>query len=91
MNDNIYKTHEVKLLNRESLMLTGIKKIDNFDNSEFILNSVMGVIQVKGTNLEVVLLDTDKGDVKIKGKIHSIVYSDSKKSNKESIITKLFK
>ena len=91
MNDNLYKTHEVKIINRESLYLSGIMKIDNFDDTEFFLHSVMGEILVKGEKLEVTLLDTDKGDVRIKGKINSISYTNSKKNNKESIITKLFK
>ena len=91
MNDNIYKTHEIKLMNRETLYLSGIKKIENFDDAEFQLESVMGTILIKGLNLEILLLDTDKGEIRIKGKINSINYIDSKKSNKESIITKLFK
>ena len=91
MNDNIYKTHDIKLLNRELLSLSGIKKIINFDDSEFILSSVMGNILVKGKNLELLLLDTDKGEVKIKGKINNILYYYSKKENKENIFTKLFK
>lgn len=91
MNDTIYKSHDIKLLNREVLSLSGIKKIDNFDSDEFLMDSVMGRVHIKGSNLEVLLLDTDKGEVKIKGKINSIVYSESKKANKESIFTKLFK
>lgn len=91
MNDNVYKTHEIKMVNRESLYLSGIKKIDNFDSTEFLVDSVMGTILIKGINLEVNLLDTDKGDVVIKGKIYSISYTDSKKINKESMFTKLFK
>ena len=91
MNENIYKTHDIKLLNRNILSLSGIKKIINFDKSEFILSSVEGTILIKGNDLEVLLLDTDKGEVKIKGRVNSIIYSDSKKENKESIFTKLFK
>ena len=91
MNENIYKNHELKLLNRNILSLSGIKKVMNFDNDEFILSSTLGDILVKGKNLEMILLDTDKGDIKIKGTINSIVYSDEKKNNKESIFSKLFK
>jgi len=91
MNENVYKTHEMRLLNRNILSLTGIKKIINFDNEEFLLSSQMGNIQVKGTGLEILLLDTDKGDLKIKGKIDGILYMNSKKENKESLFTKLFK
>ncbi len=91
MNEVLYKTHEVKIVNRDLLSLTGITKISNFDIDEFLLNSVMGNIYIKGKNLEVLQLDTDKGDIKIKGKINSISYLDSKKEGKESIFTKLFK
>lgn len=91
MNETTYKTHEIKIVNRESLYLSGIKKIDNFDDTEFFIHSVMGEILIKGEKLEVTLLDTDKGEVRIKGKITSISYTNSKKSNKESLITKLFK
>ena len=91
MNDNVYKTHELKIINRETLYISGVKKIDNFDKSEFIINTIMGNVEVKGANLEVVLLDTDKGDVRIKGKINSIIYIDNKRNDKESILTKLFK
>lgn len=91
MNEVVYKTHEVKIINRDILSLTGIEKISNFDVDEFLLKSVMGDIFIKGKNLEVIQLDTDKGDIKIKGKINSISYIDGKKQNKESIFTKLFK
>ena len=91
MNEVLYKTHELKLINRDILNLTGIEKIVNFDIDEFLLKSVMGEILIKGKNLEVIQLDTDKGDIKIKGKINSISYIDGKKQNKESIFAKLFK
>ena len=91
MNEVLYKTHELKLINRDILNLTGIEKIVNFDIDEFLLKSVMGEILIKGKNLEVIQLDTDKGDIKIKGKINSISYIDGKKQNKESISAKLFK
>ena len=91
MNESVYKTHELKLLNRNILSLNGINKVLNFDKEEFVLSSSMGNILVKGKNLEMLMLDTEKGDIKIKGDIFSIVYIDSKKKEKESILTKLFK
>lgn len=91
LEENIYKTHDLKLLNREVLTISGVNKIDNFDNYEFIIHTIMGKIIVKGVGLEVLLLDTDKGNIKIKGKINSINYLDNKKSSKESVFAKLFK
>lgn len=91
MNDNIYKNQELKLINRNSLYLTGVKKIINLESDEFIVDSVYGKLIIKGNDLEVTVIDIDKGDLKLKGTIDSIVYSNVKSKNKESIITKLFK
>lgn len=82
---------EVKLIDRGIIYLTGIDKIVRFDNEEFVMESVMGPINVKGEMLEVVKLDTHDGVVSIKGKISSLVYEDDKKKTEESFLSKLFK
>ena len=50
----------------------------------------MGNIVIKGSNLEMIKLDTIDGNVSIKGTIDSMNYIDDKKIS-DSIITKLFK
>ena len=37
MNENLYKTQEIKIINRNTLSITGIKKITNFDNLKYII------------------------------------------------------
>ena len=84
--------HELKMVDRSQILFTGIKKIDSFDNEEFLIESTMGIILLKGENLEIIKLDTHDGNVKIKGKINSIAYLDDKPKNKEEgILAKLFK
>ena len=83
-------THVIKLNDRKNIIISGIKKINNFDDKEFNLDSIMGNIIIKGENLEMIKLDTLEGNVSIKGKINSFIYSDT--SIKEnSILNKLFK
>lgn len=87
-----FGSHELKLIDRREISLTGIKKITSFDSEEFLLESNMGPILVKGSNLEIMKLDTHDGNVKIKGKINGFNYLDNKDKNKEeSLISKLFK
>lgn len=87
-----YGNHEIKLMDRSIITLTGIIKISNFDNEEFLLESNMGVLLIKGEQLEIIKLDTHDGNVKIKGKINSLTYLENMKKNKEeSILSKLFK
>ena len=87
-----YGSHELKIIDRREIALTGIKKITSFDAEEFLLESNMGPILIKGSNLEIMRLDTHDGNVKIKGKINGFNYLDNKeKVKEESIIAKLFK
>ncbi len=87
-----FGNHELKMIDRGILTLTGINKIDSFDNEEFLLESNMGHLHIKGEQLELVKLDTHDGNVKIKGKVNSIIYLENhKKDKEESILTKLFK
>lgn len=85
--------HSISLLERKSLVITGVKKIENFDNFQFLLETIMGFIIIKGTELELIKLDTLQGNVTIKGNINSINYVDdsNKKSNEESFFYRLFK
>lgn len=84
--------HEIKILDRSFMSLTGVNKIVSFDPNEFIIETVMGPIHIKGSLLELINLDTDNGVVRIKGKVYALSYLDKdKKTEKESIIAKLFK
>lgn len=82
--------HIIKLVDRKSIIINGIKRIINFDDKQFSLESVMGDIIIKGNSLEMIKLDTIDGNVSIKGNIDSINYLDNGKAG-ESLINKLFK
>ena len=85
--------HSISITERKNLVLTGVKKIESFDDEEFLLNTNMGMIIIKGSSLEIVKLDTYQGNVSIKGLINSICYVESKdtKHKDEGIFNKLFK
>lgn len=85
--------HSITLNERKNIMISGVKKIDSFDNEEFLLETTMGYMIIKGESLEIIKLDTYQGNVSIKGKINSLVYMESanKKEKEDSFISKLFK
>ena len=85
--------HSISLLERKTLVITGVKKIENFDNLHFLLETTMGFMIVKGEELELIKLDTLAGNVTIKGTINSIDYilENKKKEREESIFSRLFK
>ena len=82
----------ININERKSIVITGVKKIDSFDNEEFLLNTNLGTMLLKGEGLEMIKLDTHEGNVSIKGKINSLEYLDGNTKNKESsLFNKLFK
>ncbi len=93
MDKNENYNHEISIKDRNLLRLTGVNKIESFDDEEFLMETVMGFLVIKGENLEIVKLDTKEGIVSIKGSIISLSYIDEiKKQNKENnIFGKLFR
>lgn len=85
-------SHNVTINDRKNIIVSGVKKIESFDNEEFLMETNMGNIVIKGSELEIIKLDTYQGNVSIKGKIHSLTYMDSlKKEKEEGFFNKLFK
>lgn len=84
--------HSITITERKNIIITGVKKIENFDENDFFMETSMGGLTLKGEGLEIIKLDTYQGNVSIKGKINSISYCDGSDREKEgSFFNKLFK
>ena len=85
--------HVITMNERKNINISGVKKIDSFDNEEFLMETNMGYIVLKGSDLEIIKLDTYQGNVSIKGKVNSLIYMENlnKKEKEEGIFNKLFK
>ena len=85
--------HGITMAERKNVVVTGVKKIESFDSEEFLMDTTLGFLQIKGSDLEIIKLDTYQGNVSIKGKVDGLLYTDSSlvKNKEESFIGKLFK
>lgn len=85
--------HGISMAERKNIVVTGVKKIESFDNEQFIIDTTLGLLTVKGSELEIIKLDTYQGNISIKGRIDSLVYMDNelKKIKEETFLSKLFK
>ena len=90
---NISKSHKLSMDNRKRLMLTGIKDVISFDLTRILLESTLGMIHIKGSDIKVTRLSLEKGEVDIEGTVDSIVYSDVKDYGEtgKSILKRMFK
>ncbi|SFG36890.1 sporulation protein YabP [Halobacillus alkaliphilus] len=84
--------HNVKIWNRRNIEISGVKEVDSFDSEEFLLQTSMGYLVVRGQNLQMKNLDLDSGLVSIKGKIYDMSYLDEHQGEKaKGLFSKLFK
>ena len=83
--------HSVSLLEKKTLVITGVKKIDNFDKLHFVLDTTMGYMVIKGEDLELIKLDTFSGNITIKGVVNNIDYLTNTKKGEDSFLSRLFK
>lgn len=85
--------HSISVVERKSVLITGVKKIESFDDEEFLMETLMGYLVLKGNDLELLKLDTMQGNVSIKGTVKSFAYVDEgmKKEKENSFINRLFK
>lgn len=86
-------SNQMIITERKNITISGVKKIESFDNEEFLMDTNLGCLVIKGEGLEIIKLDTYKGNVAIKGLVNSFAYIEDleKNKNKESVIGRLFK
>lgn len=86
------QSHTLQLNNRKMLEITGVKEVDSFDNEEFLLETVMGYLIIRGEYLQLNNLDVNKGIVSIKGKVYDLSYVDEQSGEKaKGFFSKLFR
>ena len=86
--------HGITMAERKNIIVTGVKKIESFDSEEFLMETTLGYLVIKGSELEIIKLDTYQGNVSIKGRMDSLMYLDGttgKKNKENSFLNKLFK
>ena len=83
--------HSLSIAERKSIVLTGVKKIESFDSEEFLMETTMGYLAIKGSELEIIKLDTYQGNVSIKDSLMYLDNVNGKKNKDDSLLNKLFK
>jgi sporulation protein YabP len=79
------------LENREKLSISGVLDVLSFDDQVVIVETELGLLNVKGDNLRINKLSIDTSEVIVEGDIYSLVYSEKNLDKKSSLIGKIFK
>lgn len=68
------KHHTLSLSDRHLLEITGVTKVESFDEHEIALSTELGLLSVKGEKLHIRHLDLERGDLQLDGTIVQLDY-----------------
>lgn len=92
--DNLsFARHSICIEDRKIMELEGVKSLIGFDQNEFLVDTNLGVLHIKGKELSLGNMDMAKQTLTINGTFDSMSYTQTKQKteNKEGFFTKLFK
>jgi len=91
MEDKKIKNQNVIIENREKIFITGVVDVHSFDDEVVIVQTELGILTIKGTNLKLNKLSLDNSDLAIDGNVIAIAYSDVEQIKSGGMFKKLFK
>ena len=65
--------HDLILENREKLTVTGVRRVLQCNAESAAIETARGVLQLAGAQLNVTSLDLDSGEVKLTGRIDTLL------------------
>lgn len=81
----------IVLENRTLLNVSGVIDVLNFDEQLITLETELGILIIKGSNLKLNKFNLDNTDLSVNGDINSIIYDDKPTNRSEGFITRIFK
>lgn len=91
MEEKLKGNHNFLMQNRSSVMMTGIKEVESFNDSEVFLLTELGELCVKGKNLNISKVSVETGDLEMQGTVCAVYYGETVEKRPRNILTKLFR
>jgi len=68
----------LNLVNREKMLITGVNNVASYDEAEIIIQTVLGVLVVRGEGLHITNLNLEDGKLIVDGYINKLEYPEDK-------------
>lgn len=90
-NNNDKSRHNLSLKNRKELKIEGVKEVISYNDSKIHLQTNMGILNIKGENLNIQKLNLEETNLIIKGNINILEYSKQDTEKAKNIFKRIFK
>ncbi|MBP1938449.1 sporulation protein YabP [Paenibacillus sediminis] len=86
------KRQDVHMQSRKLLEISGVINVESFDSEEFLLQTELGHLTIRGQNLHIKNLSLEQGLVAIEGLVNSLTYLEPGSQHKnKGLLGKMFK
>ncbi len=83
--------HNITVGARERLSVSGIREIVSFDESGVSVRTSCGDLAIDGEGIHISVLNIEKGELELQGKINGINYTDLGDGEHRSFLSRIFK
>lgn len=73
---NQLRVHSLSLEDRKSLSISGVEKVDSFDETEVVMLTSGGNLIIRGSGMHMGRLDLEAGEVRVEGLISELCYEE---------------
>ena len=70
------RTHEIRLLGRAEMSVSGVEEVVSFDDSAVVLHTQLGTLSIHGKELKLKTLSLEGGQVAVDGHITALIYEE---------------
>jgi sporulation protein YabP len=90
-NTNTLK-HRLDIDQRRECKISGVAEVRSFDENVILLETVDGMLTIKGNGMHVSRLNLERGEADVEGRVDSFAYSEKNPLAKkgEGLIARLF-
>ncbi|MGI9861003.1 sporulation protein YabP [Moorella naiadis] len=83
--------HQLTIINREKLVLSGILQVLSYDEEEILLETTMGHLTIKGSGFNISTLSLETGNLEVSGRVNNLNYSEGKGARGKGLWQRLFR
>lgn len=81
--------HTVTMEERERLCISGVEEVESFDETTIVMETVAGVLVVRGSGLHIEQLSLEGGQLQVEGQVESLTYEEDRGS-RGGLLARLF-
>jgi len=91
-DESLRRRHEVHLIHRQHLQVTGVAQVESFDEKQIAVRTEMGGLLIAGHGLHISELNVETGILQVTGEVDQLHYLGEGSGQKgRSVLRRLFR